>query len=755
MSDRDDEENVEELPEVAEGDLDETQPHVEEGEAHTDAPPPHVEEEEELPPEKPWQGTFQMLLPGMAGAQAVKATDSALPTWLRYVLADDGFFFKYHVFPKKKAPAAHQPADGEDAPPPPPPEDEGAAEEEAGFKPNEKIFVRQARDNTFYLTVEEEVHHVVPVAVTPSTAAANTTTGDDEKSDAAENNDSGNGSPASAAIPVVQQQQQQQQLLSFTVDPLTLAAVKSLDCLIAMLEVPHVALETLFAWALADARQTEVVLHNFVEAKNATAHLAKRKIAANFSPFFVQLAEDESRSKVIQSTVRSLCLAGVAPSSPLDTESLVVTVDTALLYLNILKTMPRSVLVSWTLPQVNEGDDPIDDDTKKAKPVSFLLGSVILDHRRRVAREAKGKKKLRDSAATTCSKFFPKKYKVEQDDDAVVTNGYSAKKDGTIPLALTLYQSDLLLLVLGSSHEEDLQGLFDTVLTLRLNHAKRSLHDDRMGMIHLLFNAMDHLRHNAVHSLLSKVPFGKLFVKGGLARVDDFIQRFLLEHDSRATQSKGVNEDAVARNQWFLSHFAHAVAAKFWPELSAVESTIMALERHGGKFLAVLMDAAGTHKKFVEDVTSAKPLDDSVMAAKINAIAAVPLKIHPRTVFNSSLMALAIEANNLTVVKYLALEHNVVTAKADPLVGGEVEVLDEALARADIPLLQLLIDIGFNLNTKLHQGRASGVSALQDLSVIPRSEVAEEVLSHWRKVEADRIANPDKKHGLLLSIRSA
>jgi hypothetical protein len=873
MSDRDeDETNSNDIPEVHDGDedLNETQPHDDDTQNITAGDAAQVDDEEEedepLPPEKPWVGTFEIRLPQCAGPQVIKASDSALPPWLSYVLADDAFYFRHTLYPeakkgKKAAAEEHQNDDGDEgaAPPPPPPDDDAAGEDgeeggdggggnASGCAPNRFLFISQQRDGTFHLVTEIEDRDSRPSTTTPapgggrSAAAAAATTAeagdsnadeeedmtaggnasgadeDDEGADSTTNHKRPTSANKAAAAAAAASAEEVVELLNFKIDIITLAALKSYDIYAFMMtNIASVSLDGLVDWALREPSCTESILSatasiktGINEAKTNAANLllAQRpvkqqqqlqddedgerssaanaalrkpppppptrviiqKTKTNFEPFFTAISADATRNKLLLRLARDLAKSGCVPNAPIPTDQLLTTPDTVWLYVELLRSWPRSLIAQWTLPLPAEGDDPVDEDTRKAKPLSYILGSMLLDNRRRRQRTVVGKSALRTSALRTFRGLMPAKLlTVEQGDDTIVCPAYSPKADGSLPLSLTLLQSDLIMLVVGSIEEASLAELFADILRLRAQHPNRALLlEDRTALWHSLFHNIHHLQPWAAQELFKAAPFHRLFLKGGLARVEDFCARYLFEYDGRFAQSPGACDEAVERNQFFLAHLGKTFTAKFWPELAESEATMIPLERQGLAYLSLLMDAQKAHRAVLEvTIQHVAQRDeqrtvDVLERAWAQGNSEDPVALND-TIFHSTLMGLAMDAKNLTVVRFLAQRASVVTVRTHGGSTADVGLLDEALRRGDHDLLRTLIDLGLELTQGVRQGLVSGIGALQSPpdfnKILPTEDAidaadaaAMDLIQHWMLVNKDRVADPEKRHGLLLSL---
>ncbi|CUG87140.1 Hypothetical protein, putative [Bodo saltans] len=606
------------------------------------------------------------------------------------------------------------------------------------------------------------------------------------------------------------------ELLNFKIDILTLAALKSYDIFAFMLSnIPSVSLDGLVDWALRESSCTEAVLAATAEIKTAVNEektnaanllLAQRPVKqqqppqddedgekpssaaalkpppppptrviiqqtkTNFEPFFSAISANGTRNQLLLRLARALAKSGCVPKGPIATETLLTTPDAVWLYLELLRAWPRSLIAQWTLPLAAEGDDPVDEDTRKTKPLSYVLGSMVLDNRRRSQRTVVGKAALRTSALRAFRGLMPAKLlTVEQGDDTIVCPAYSPKTDGTLPLSLTLLQSDLILLLIGSMEEASLAELFADILRLRAQHPNRALaHEDRTALWHSLFHNIHHLQPWAAQELIKAAPFNSLFLKGGLARVEDFSARYLFEYDGRFAQSPGACEEAVERHQFFLAHLAKKFTAKFWPELAESEATMIPLERQGLGYLSSVMEAQKAHRAVLEVTIQPaaqrkeQNIIDVLERAWVDGSSDDPVALH-ETIFHSTLMGLAMDAKNITVVKFLAQRASVVTVRTHGGTTADVGLLDEALRRGDHDLLRALIDLGLELTHGTRQGLVSGVGALQappDFDkVLPTEDAiaaadaaSMALIEHWMLVNKDRIADPEKRNGLLLSL---
>ena len=728
-----------------------------------DAKAKEVEPEEELPDEKPYDGSVKMVLGGAAGAAPVVVTVPAegggLPAWLPYVLADDEFWFQRTVTGGKKKKAAVSAAGdgGEDGDvgdegdaPPPAADDAGGEEGEEGAPAfdccQRFVLVSDGAEPPTYACKV----YVPPAPVDAGEGDEAAADADKPADEAAEGGDGtgeggdgdGDGddaAAAAAAVAAVAAADEEEPADEVVVDGVVFAAVFSPSALAYMLgaragaDAVDLSTAMAFVHRATDAAGTtgDTVSAGkavFDAVLNATADGNSPARKVDYAFVFERLATADSfdAGDAALSMMRRLLAAKKFPPAAAINPAHLSSVPAFTAYAELLMTMPRAQLQAWTQPGAAD-----DDGNEAPATVAPWLATVLLDVRRRIARERTGKPPARLSAEAVHARHIPVATPQPPKDDAPAPIVLEQAGDSVVaphflrrayaPETLALFSSDLALFVLGQ--RDDTAASFEQLFRRKIAVPRER--DNANGCPALLWStAQSHLTATNVATLVRLTPQA-WFQENGPVDVATWATNFLADAKIPAWAARGFNDEA-----------SFAVACRFLPHMqrAGVADVVAAASPSLAKHL---QEAQKASVDFVESLGQPAAYDEATLDATV-------AKIGHELVCTSAAMMAAVSAKNEKAIVWL-LNHGV----AQVLPAGATQplpLLQYAATNGDVELTLFLVACGANLRALWRDGRTTALCYIQDN--FPAA-ATDEVLSVWHAREADRGTDPRRKVGLL------
>ena len=662
------------------------------------------EQKEILPDKKPFTGEVLIDLKD-SGSVRVLFKDSSLPPWLPYLLADDVFYYLRELEASSGGvvPAATEASPDRDGGLEGPP---NVANTIFSLSPN--------ADGSYSAWLGEAAAVAAPVQrvgiTEPPKRSAADADGDGDDGAADEQQ-----APAVAAADVVSNDTRAS-LPDLAVDAVTLAALFSAEILKRFFAHPTTLLTSLQQWIVAQG-PSDTILNNISGAKPSS----KNKLKIDYNPIFQQMQDDSASSSTWKVVLNTFAKAGLHAQKPVD-PALITTPQLAIAFVQLLAILPRSQISTWTQPKREADEDRTDEASLMfSQPLSYLLGNIVLELRRRDARCCNGRPAPKIPASQVVKKFIPANpAQIEDLDDLSVSKDFSRRP--YFPVSMYLYQSDLALVALGLyAQHEDLLPAFQDLLALKRRKSRR--HDDASGTFQLLYHALPLFTCEIGQHVINVSPSWKLFTPTGLVHPQAF--------------AASAAAELVQKEPRLVKSFAR----KFFLEISSQDEIMKTLEKTAPTMHESLSKCSQLFDSLLREVQSG-----TANAERLEGLVANE-ELDAATVFSPIVLHQALYARNFSVLKHLIGSKGVVSTQRDFL-SHEVDVLEAALDESDASLLQHIVGCGISLNTVVFNGLHSGLSLVQTL----HAGDFEAALELWRTVERNRVADPTKKHGLLRNV---
>ena len=736
------------------------------------------------------------------------ADTTSLPTWVRYLVADDMFYFQ-RVLEGKGSPShpvaeeegASANAAGEAA------TDEGGGDATAaagsgagadagataagaiGFDPNLKFVVEppaegSAADEPFVLKI-----YVPPAEVVDNTEAPAGGEGDAAGGQAAEDGGGAVDDDAGAAAAAAdgsgeasksgQGAEEPPAAPPIILDALTLAALFSTDVLTyALRSSPQavagtVSLEGVCQWLIMASDDR---INPSLEALlSVLSHDPKRKVVPSIEPLFAVAvsgaASDIDRRlshnafQLLQSFLRS----NVAPNLPFDGRRL-ASVAGVRYYVDLLCAVPRTLLVSWMepLPGTEESGGQ-----ELPPPVAPLLGKILLDIRKRRARDRTGSKQSVTNAEIIHARALPKVLE-SGPEDPVVTDTWLPR--GYAPSPLRLYASDLVLTAL-SGRNDTLASYRSLLLRKCDDEATRRPFWAPVGTFQLLWNSLHDMLPAAAVLTVKWTP--RAVMERRWLSLSSVVQAWTLgfyppkpqssQVASRAESSPQVGDLAghaqsstvitppavptvnLAALHASFADIAEIVARRFSDlivhhphEMHIMDSVKEQLPMLAGK-ISVMQQLVKQAENVLQSATASSVTDVEKITTALSAIDG-ELGRDSELLLTPEMMHNAIQSGNTAGLLWLA-NRGVSRTVPRGSTRAPVSVLEYCCRQGNYELVSFLVSCGANLDTLWEGGNTTARLYLQEhLS----AEGIAELLSVYNQKQRDRGVDPVYKHGILL-----
>ena len=446
---------------------------------------------------------------------------------------------------------------------------------------------------------------------------------------------------------------------------------------------------------------------------------------------FIKEAHFPALRDELRALRRVLC-PEVLPPMPVSPTPICTTPQMVLSYLDFLMHIPRSALASWTKTKLEDPEDDIEDaadialdptsEEHQERPLSYMLGNVLLDIRRREARKRRGKKDMRLGMFAAHKAALTAKF-VESNTvlDPLVTARHAvnvvaeeaeaqaaarhlsvkseflsswkgaAEGESSVhapatewddvpsfwPVSLRLYDSDLVALACGRYGALE---TFQEVLRIKAERREPRLVDDTVGTYHLLLQLLPELAASCsqylLHYAANCVPVIPILTARSTITSFDLLDT-LAAIDPESTETETTTIEGVSCRSTSL---CLQIAQQFyqrWSSDSLFLDSLQARAPSVHRYVCCEIDKFHRLLSGVENGDiSPEQLDAWVLTADgVDTGDCLP----SRDIYSPRVMYAAIRGRNTAVIVHLATRHDVITAQ-------------ECYGASTTPLTALLIE---------------------------------------------------------------